>query len=713
MPSALSGSSCIIKHHSDIFEVGNCAPECDLCQVIFQAFEQREVEHPEDAKGLPIVLRPFQNKIQVCYTSGETSIELCSLDLYMDDAIGMHAPSNWGFGSNLTLSAVTAFFRNLHIKEDDQPPILKKMDRDPGSESSLAIVSSWLQSCLRNHDVCHPPLEFQHPPRRLISVGNTTQNPVLMDMGPNSPPVKWLCLSYCWGGGVEPSLKLTGANIERLKSGSESLESFDPTVRDAILVARALDIPYIWIDALCMLQDKDTNEWNEQAPKMNEIYGGSVLTLVAASATTVKDGFLTKRRLRYIPISLSDTPSGVAAEDESLPKVFLSPEWAPENDSTNGAWNSRGWTMQEGLLPNRLLYYTSSQSMWKCCEEERFERGVTRNLNSVVADFVRYAGDDDIGFNCLRTLETFLKFKTFPRCLPDQWVLFKPDMFRLWYDLVEDYSPRQLTNPDDRLVAVSGLAKVFGNTIRCKEYFAGLWKPDMIRGLMWYTEGAPLIPRKLLTNDSFPTWSWASAEFALVRIDHGDRKISLSRVENVQVDLVDKRQPFGPLKTGSANTITLTGPLKRLARLYNKAWKCEDASMSELERYLSESIEIESPGKVELRYFYPSGVHFAVLQMLQGYQSLDLLVLESTSEVPNNVYRRVGVLTLRGCQEQDMCPPHVLARLKEMENSLSTRLGPRDLARKEYKLHNKVFMEVTEETSQEETPWKEQTVVII
>jgi len=99
--------------------------------------------------------------------------------------------------------------------------------------------------------------------------------------------------------------------------------------------------------------------------------------------------------------------------------------------------------------------------------------------------------------------------------------------------------------------------------------------------------------------------------------------------------------------------------------------------------------------------------------MLQGHQSLDLLVLESTSEVPNNVYRRVGVLTLRVCQEQDICPPDVLAKLKGMENSLTARLGPRELARREYKLHNKVFVEVTEETWQEGTPWKEQTVVII
>ena len=134
--------------------------------------------------------------------------------------------------------------------------------------------------------------------------------------------------------------------------------------------------------------------------------------------------------------------------------------------------------------------------------------------------------------------------------------------------------------------------------------------------------------------------------------------------------------------------------------------------MSELERHLLETIEMESLGKVELRYSSPSGVHFAVLQMLQGHQLLDLLVLESTSEVPNNVYRRIGVLTLRVYQEQDIYPPDVLAKLKGMENSLTARLGPRELARREYKLH-KVFVEVTEETWQKGTHWKEQTVVII
>jgi hypothetical protein len=483
------------------------------------------------------------------------------------------------------------------------------------------------------------------------------------------------------------------------------LESLDATVRDAILVARALEIPYVWIDALCILQDKDINEWNEQAPVMNEIYGGSVLTLVAASAKTVKDGFLTKRLLRYIPIPRSDTTSGVATEDEPPTNAFLAPKWAREEDLTNGPWNSRGWTMQEGLLPNRLLYYTSSQMMWKCCTEERIERGVTRSLDTELAT----SDPEDYGCIWLSAQETFLKFKWFPYCLPPQLEESTPEMFRLWYYLVEDYSPRQLTDPGDRLVAVSGLARVFARTIRCEEYFAGLWGPDMIRGLVWYTEGATLIPRKPLDNDNFPSWSWASAGYGLVKHDNEDGRICLSRVEDIQVDPVTKGQPFGPLKTGSTHTITLTGPLKRLPRLYNTAWECEDVSMSELERHLSEMIEVESPGEVEVRYSSPSGGHFAVLQMLRGNDSLDMLVMESTSEVTNNMYRRDGVIRLRGCDEGVMCSPNLLARVEEIESSLPVRLGPRGSVMRKINLrfHNKVFLEVTGEI------WQEETVVVM
>jgi hypothetical protein len=89
--------------------------------------------------------------------------------------------------------------------------------------------------------------------------------------------------------------------------------------------------------------------------------------------------------------------------------------------------------------------------------------------------------------------------------------------------------------------------------------------------------------------------------------------------------------------------------LQRVPRLYNKAWKSEDISMSALERCLSERAERESPTGVDTRYSSPAPAgHFAVLQMLGNGRVLDLLILEATGEVwdRTGVYRRVGALRL-------------------------------------------------------------------
>src|SRR5947209_12520197 len=199
--------------------------------------------------------------------------------------------------------------------------------------------------------------------------------------------------------------------------------------------------------------------------------------------------------------------------------------------------------------------------------------------------------------------------------------------------------------------------------IRCHEYLAGLWKPDLIRGLMWHTKGAKLIPRQSAdrmraVNNAFPSWSWASVGYELVKNSQKNNNNfqALSRIEDVQIDLVDQRLPFGAVKSGS---VTITGPLKKAPRLYNKEWKSVETSMLAFERHVSEIVEKESLGGVEHMYSSPPGGHFAALQMLGDMQSLDLLMLEATGKGLNgiNVYRRVGVLTLWYFPKRSMASP--------------------------------------------------------
>jgi hypothetical protein len=586
------------------------------------------------------------------------------------------------------------------------------MEKDPVSKKSFGIASCWLKNCLESHSSCRPPTEFQKPPRRLIHVGNKTQNPFLVETFPDLQHVEWLSLSYCWGG--QPSEKLTNDTMNELKNG-KPLTAFDATIQDAVLVTRALGISYIWIDALCILQDG--KEWSEEASKMNEIYGGSTVTLVIASSDSVKNGFLRERDLNYIPVAYSTDP----AEDHRA-KLFLSPEWDDSEREYNWPWSKRGWTMQEGLLPNRLLHYTASQMIWKCCEEQRFERGVTERVEDRISETLTYSDYHDIAFGSefLWQLPAFLKFKRFKNHLPislDYPLMSHSDTFRLWYDLVEDYTQRRFTKISDRLVAISGLARIYGDMIRNPTYVAGLWKEDLIRGLLWHVEGAtlvPLVPECPADNIStfrkaFPSWSWASVGYEVVKNDlkTNNSLRALSEVENIQIDLVDQRDPFGAVESGS---VTITGPLRRLPRLYNKEWASAEASMSKLERHISEIVEKESQGSVAHKYSSPPGSHFSVLQMLGDIDCLHLLVLEATDKILNGVnvilYRRVGILKLWYVGPSSYASPEFIATLKKAETSITARLGLHK-KRKTRKIDSAVFMEVKREN------WVKETVIIV
>lgn len=505
-------------------------------------------------------------------------------------------------------------------------------------------------------------------------------------------------------------MKLTNKNINEMKDGIP-FTNFDATIQESILVTRALEISYIWVDALCILQD--VNEWSEEASKMNEIYGGSTVTLVIASSDSVKNGFLKERDLNYIPVAYSTNQ----AEDHGA-KFFFSPEWDDKERGYHGPWSNRGWTMQEGLLPNRLLYFTASQIIWKCCEEQRFERGITERVEDRISEILTYSDYDEVAFGSgfLWELPIFLRFKRFKDHVPislEYPLMSHSHTFRLWYDLVEDYTQRRFTKISDRLVAISGLAKIYGEMIRNATYVAGLWKEDLIRGLLWHVDGATLIPKcaadNILTfHEAFPSWSWASVGYEVVKnnLKTGGSIHALSEIKNIQIELVDPRDPFGGVENGS---VTITGPLKILPRLYNKEWTSADAPMSKLERHISEIVEKESHGSVAQKYSSPPGGHFSVLLMLGDINLMHLLVLEATGEVLNgiNVYRRGGILKLWYTDLSNRATPRLIAISRKAKTSVTAQLSPHTKTRRTQKAPNAVYMEVKREN------WVKETVIIV
>lgn len=107
----------------------------------------------------------------------------------------------------------------------------------------------------------------------------------------------YCALSYCWGPSEDAvyQTKTTRKNIER-NLESMDFDDLSPVLKDAVTTARSLSIPYLWVDALCILQD-DMSDWQMQCSQMNDIYGGACVTFIAASSRNCREGFLNPNRL--------------------------------------------------------------------------------------------------------------------------------------------------------------------------------------------------------------------------------------------------------------------------------------------------------------------------------------------------------------------------------------------------------------------------------
>jgi hypothetical protein len=72
------------------------------------------------------------------------------------------------------------------------------------------------------------------------------------------------------------------------------LENMPQTFKDAIQTTQRLGIHYLWIDALCLLQ-QDADEWLRESPLMHEVYGNATLSLAAVSSMNNEQGLYRKR----------------------------------------------------------------------------------------------------------------------------------------------------------------------------------------------------------------------------------------------------------------------------------------------------------------------------------------------------------------------------------------------------------------------------------
>lgn len=348
----------------------------------------------------------------------------------------------------------------------DDPASVEIKKRPPlknyNCQQSYDIGRRWLRECLENHEHC-PKNVDNLLPTRVIDIGNACQDPTLYIPTPGTRG-KYAALSYCWG--TDQAVTLTGERLHEQRSRvTFPLRTLPRTLRDAIVVTGQLGFRYIWIDALCIVQDSiGGQDWESESANMDNIYGNASITIAAAAACSTTEGiFSFPRDLRLstcsIPYQLLGGQSGTVLVD-AYPTV----------DSTQESLDTRAWALQEALISRRVLRYGSNQMSWKC------------NM---------------LGENANGPLN----------------IIAPRDKHEAWTSTVVDYTARSLTYNSDRLAALAGYAKLLALRRPYDEYIAGMWKSELLEQLVWYRKSkSDLEPRPHIYA---PSWSWVSIDSAV------------------------------------------------------------------------------------------------------------------------------------------------------------------------------------------------------
>lgn len=383
---------------------------------------------------------------------------------------------------------------------DDSPDFIKfvpnnqnmEYNTNTGSSMNLDLAASWFHDCTNYHEhCCH---QFQREsilPYRVLDLGDgeNSQN-IFISVGEDRIG-SYAALSYCWGKPGSQDYLTTNENLV-LRQKAVDISTFPKTFNDAIVVCRYLDIRFLWIDSLCIVQDSKI-DWQTQSERMGDIYSNAALTISAAAGEDSHAGLFANRDPRKTYPCALDVQ--YPKEDRVITKgvYLMCRDWyMPEP----AYLDTRGWTFQEKYLSTRTLSFSKTEIYWNCASKTASE-GLPMGLIPLnnKSDFDRYIKVDTDGNSSAR--------------------VHMRQRFHWWYRTMEIYSYRVFTLESDRLIALAGLASKFQTS--GDSFLYGLWKSDLAHGLAWRLSA----DNKETTTDisltsPIPSWSWASCPGKLI-----------------------------------------------------------------------------------------------------------------------------------------------------------------------------------------------------
>ncbi|KAI1078222.1 HET-domain-containing protein [Whalleya microplaca] len=385
-------------------------------------------------------------------------------------------------------------------------------------------IISWLRDCMTSngHDGCVYTGKLELP-TRVLDVGRSQDGTVKLYPNKSGMAEDYVALSYCWGG-PQP-LTANNGNMRQLMDGIE-LSALPQTLQDAVLVTRRLGFRYLWVDAICIIQDNNEDKMKEIS-RMGNIYRNATATIAASYSGSASGGFLKP------DLKLAETPSCTI------------PFWTSNPDNLKGAvtiavepggkrplqpLSTRGWAYQEAVLSPRLIAFSEFEVYCECHRRNRvvLNSGPRRHITGGRL----YAPD-------LRLLADIQEARR------DHGAAWMDEKYlaEIWENAVVQFTLRALTVADDRLPGVQGLASEIAEHLGAGvggDYVAGVWTHCLPRLLLWSRSDVPPVEVQMydaegnflpgravqqrVRSTRAPSWSWACLDCP-VRFfsDEGDR----------------------------------------------------------------------------------------------------------------------------------------------------------------------------------------------
>jgi hypothetical protein len=370
----------------------------------------------------------------------------------------------------------------------------------PGSIESFAWIKESFDNCQENHSECNNLLKENQRnfsmPKRLLDVGQFDETMIQLVETGDSTLETYAIASYAWGSGSQAvaieEAKTTTKNIElRMISGME-LASLPRTIQDLVEVTRRIGHRYVWLDAFCIIQD-DLIEKPHQLNLIVEFYKRADVLISAASASNCDEGFLQPRSVDQCYGTIFDLPYRWKLPSHEIRGSLFFSEKVLNCATDKDPVDMRIWTFQEHLVSSRVISFGSRQIKWKCQKNGYAIDG---------GEYSRSYGD----------LEHQLEVAFCSSQHPSENDEEKNWRVQAWMTIVEQYSLREYSHPEDRVPAfyesISRLAPLLGwSTTECVD---GIWKPDASRQLLWKKEKPLTAQETEEFQSSGPSWSWAT-----------------------------------------------------------------------------------------------------------------------------------------------------------------------------------------------------------